>query len=324
MVPADVDLLPQVASIDGWVNRNLGTINDQIRMLAAAQCLQMDALEECILAMEHTWKDIARIRRRTSFPQEPLYGRAFQVIVHTRPAYRTLAGCANTDLQKAILRQVWLLLINRDGDIDLVNNGRWAASENVLTWAVRSTTMVAPLVELLMYIPGIVADLPEDVDDGSALTPLQWAALRGLHRSVDLLLQIPGIKVDAGAGAAGTALHHAAGFQSYGITESLIRHGANLNAVDRCGWTPLHVAAARTRLSVIRLLVRNGANANVPNNERRTPLHLAARSGDRDAAQFLMRSDTVDLTLRDVDGKTPWDYMSGWWSIPGTTTLSGI
>lgn len=61
--------------------------------------------------------------------------------------------------------------------------------------------------------------------------------------------------------------------------QTLLRMGANIEAVDRHGNTPLHLAASRGHELVVTTLLLAGAKWNSRGNGGATPLHCAAVYG---------------------------------------------
>lgn len=51
--------------------------------------------------------------------------------------------------------------------------------------------------------------------------------------------------------------------------------GANLEALNSCGWRPRHVAAAKGQLGIVKALLDHGANTEVMDDTEKTPLYLA-------------------------------------------------
>jgi ankyrin repeat protein len=70
---------------------------------------------------------------------------------------------------------------------------------------------------------------------------------------------------------------------------SLIRQGANLEAVAFETWTPLTAAADQGHLTVVKELKAAGANLNTPDGAGNTPLFYAAVKGRIEVARFLLK-----------------------------------
>lgn len=71
-----------------------------------------------------------------------------------------------------------------------------------------------------------------------------------------------------------TPLHAAAANGHPKMCETLIEHGANVNAQDAQGMTPLHLAMARGHSKTVGVLMAAGADADITNNAGKTPGQL--------------------------------------------------
>ncbi|KAL3472288.1 ankyrin repeat-containing domain protein [Aspergillus californicus] len=143
--------------------------------------------------------------------------------------------------------------------------------------------------------------------DSRDLRPvLLTAAARDLP-SMDLLtILVETFKADVNIALCGdnpaSALHLLARgthwWQADGI-QYLVRHGANVNLVDKRGRTPLHLAVegGYRRLSAAKALLENGADPNILDEKGVAPLSLAI--GDNQMVSLLIRNG-ADLTGGDV------------------------
>jgi hypothetical protein len=101
-----------------------------------------------------------------------------------------------------------------------------------------------------------------------------------------------------------TPLHWAAVQGHWNIVETLVEHGADVNALGWDGGTPLHMACHHDRPDMVRLLLDEGADLTIQNQWGRTPLHVAARRNcDLTATLLLSRGAAVDITTK--EGWTP-------------------
>ena len=82
--------------------------------------------------------------------------------------------------------------------------------------------------------------------------------------------------------------------QAYGgnieRVQSLIRQGANIEAVAFETWTPLTAAADQGHLTVVRELKAAGVHVNTPDGAGNTALFYAAVKGHTEAVRFLMKA----------------------------------
>jgi len=59
------------------------------------------------------------------------------------------------------------------------------------------------------------------------------------------------------------------------VTELLIKHGANVNAMDLWQFTPLHEAASKNRVEVCSLLLAHGGDPTIANCHSKTAIDVA-------------------------------------------------
>ncbi|KAI8833122.1 ankyrin repeat-containing domain protein, partial [Chytriomyces cf. hyalinus JEL632] len=101
-----------------------------------------------------------------------------------------------------------------------------------------------------------------------------------------------------------TPLHFAAMNASADFVLTLVKNGAQVNAVDQHGRTPLRLACNSRRADTIDILVAHGALVDA--KELRyalTPLHMAAKSGHVDILNSLIEYG-ADATSRTSDNRT--------------------
>jgi ankyrin repeat protein len=105
------------------------------------------------------------------------------------------------------------------------------------------------------------------------------------------LLSIAAAGPDAPSADGTTALHRAISVGDAAKAESLIRAGADVNAVNRYGVTPLSLAAADGNARLVGALLKSGADprkANAALHDGRTVVMLAAHTGNADALSLLL------------------------------------
>jgi len=117
-------------------------------------------------------------------------------------------------------------------------------------------------------------------------------------RALPVTLLIVALAVPAAAAGPGapsadgtTALHRAVSVDDVAAAETLVRRGADVNAVNRYGVTPLSLAAAAGDGRLIDLLLRAGADAKAADAalaDGRTLLMLASRTGSVEAVKLLI------------------------------------
>ncbi|CAM9592096.1 unnamed protein product, partial [Phaeothamnion confervicola] len=106
---------------------------------------------------------------------------------------------------------------------------------------------------------------------------------------------------DGGDGA--TPLHAAAGNGNADMVALLLRHGANLDAVDADGQTPLMYAAAGNHGGAIAALLEGGGTTDSRDENDRTVLHLAAEANAAAALTALL-THAMEVDAVDVFGET--------------------
>jgi ankyrin repeat protein len=129
---------------------------------------------------------------------------------------------------------------------------------------------------------------PNGANPAGGEPALVIAVREGSMRVLRVLLDQPGIQVDAPAVNGNSALMMAAFKRNRDAAEALLARGA---AVNRPGWTPLHYAAASGDEDIAKLLIKRGAKLDAvspPASGSYTPLMMAAREGQPDMAVFLM------------------------------------
>ena len=83
--------------------------------------------------------------------------------------------------------------------------------------------------------------------------------------------------------------------------------GADVNEIDKRGWTPLLHAAVRGKTECAAVLIAQGANLNPRDSTEKTPLHYAADRGFAELVKLLVESG-ADFMARDNEGWTPLHY----------------
>ena len=95
------------------------------------------------------------------------------------------------------------------------------------------------------------------------------------------------------------------------LVKLFLEQGLNINARQqhRHGmWAPLHWLAQRGLTHGISCLLQNGANPNMIDDQGRTPMHIIAQKGIGQNQIQLLMEHGGDISIRDIEGKTPLDY----------------
>jgi ankyrin repeat protein len=162
----------------------------------------------------------------------------------------------------------------------------------------RAVQMDDPTTVKNLLVAGVNPNQPNPVGGEPALVT---AVREGSMRVLQVLLDTPGVQVDAPAMNGNTALMMAAFKRNRQAAEALIARGASVN---RPGWTPLHYAAASGDEDVARLLIKRGAKVDAvspPASGSFTPLMMAAREGQPDMAVFLI-GQGANAQLKNTEG----------------------
>ena len=72
-----------------------------------------------------------------------------------------------------------------------------------------------------------------------------------------------------------TPIHFASAYGYAQVVETLINHGADVNAQTHSLETPLHLAARRAHFDVVKMLLHHGANPNKTTKKGHSPLHYS-------------------------------------------------
>lgn len=115
-----------------------------------------------------------------------------------------------------------------------------------------------------------------------------------------LLLEQPGIDLEAGSGNGDTALMMASYKKNKAAVLALLAKGAEVN---RPGWTPLHYAAAAGDVEICEILLSYHARVDAYAPNRLTPLMFAAREGQDRTVKVLLEAG-ADASLVSVYGLT--------------------
>ena len=114
-------------------------------------------------------------------------------------------------------------------------------------------------------------------------------------RVATVLMDQPGIDLEARAPNGNTALMMAAFRKNLPLVVDMIRRGARIN---QQGWTALHYAAAGGSVDITNLLLDHEARIDAEAPSGMTPLMLAAREGQEDVVKVLLARG-ADATLKD-------------------------
>jgi ankyrin repeat protein len=149
----------------------------------------------------------------------------------------------------------------------------------------------------------IDAKINTEIRDNRGWTPLMAAAFRGQAEIVDLLIR-HGAEINALDSGGNSALHWAAFGGHADCARQLIAHSASIDLRNHFGWTPLIQAAARNHTEVVSQLISSGVNLDTCANDGYTALHKAAELGYGEIAQLLLVQG-ANPDLANSEGNTP-------------------
>jgi ankyrin repeat protein len=144
----------------------------------------------------------------------------------------------------------------------------------------------------------------------SGTTSLHEAVYSDLFEIVQMLIasQVDVNTKDSRYGL--TPLHLAAWNNNAKIVKELLKHGAQVNAVNTEGRTSLHYAFGHidNNIEIIQILLEYGAHINAQDKDGNTPLHLAVLYGSLEAVEILIKNN-ADVTIKNNDQKKADDYI---------------
>lgn len=118
--------------------------------------------------------------------------------------------------------------------------------------------------------------------------------------------------VNSKSGEYGQTLLHVASYEGTSeIVELLVdKYKADVNAIDRNGWTPLHSAAAAGNFEICEILLQRGSFARALTNEGASPLHYLVRSNCNDPVLHhrvfkLLLEKGANINQQNKFGETP-------------------
>jgi ankyrin repeat protein len=151
----------------------------------------------------------------------------------------------------------------------------------------------------LEYLINKQVDMGLTVND---MNPLMWAAYHN-NLPATLTLIKAGADINAVNRSFWTALHYAALLGRTQITQALLSAGANINAASDTGMTALMKSAGLNHINNLNLLIKHGAVIDRVDNKGRTAIMYAAAMGRIEALQIL-KSTGANLAVVDYGGQT--------------------
>uniref|UniRef100_A0A673WYZ6 Ankyrin repeat domain 52a n=1 Tax=Salmo trutta TaxID=8032 RepID=A0A673WYZ6_SALTR len=148
------------------------------------------------------------------------------------------------------------------------------------------------------------ADPLDSLLDHEEYTPSHWAAYQGHEGCLEVLLEHK--TCSSQEGNRFTPLHCALMNGRSGAAEMLLESAGvqMVNTRDTKGRTPLHAAACAEDVAGLQLVLRHGAEINAVDHTGRSALMVAADNGQSGTVAILLHRAKADLTLLDDNGNT--------------------
>ena len=134
--------------------------------------------------------------------------------------------------------------------------------------------------------------------------PMYYAAFCGLSDLVEKLIGEHPEHINTLGGPCGAAFHAAARMNRLNVIQTLLRHGADVNAPGLWGRKPFQFASVWGHVEVGQWLLDQGVDVNAKDELDRTSLHLAANAGHYEMVKTLLKQN-ADSNARDTTGLTP-------------------
>ncbi|KAM7439076.1 Protein fem-1 B [Porites harrisoni] len=150
-----------------------------------------------------------------------------------------------------------------------------------------------------------------DLQDREGYSSLHYAAgnISDLCDVLDFLIT-NGADVNAFTNDKFTPLIIASNCNNLNVVNSLIKYGANIHLVDRCGRTALHYSITvvdHDSVTVLRSLIKNGADVNALTNDNCSPLMMSSLSGSVNVVTILVENG-ANMDIQNQNGDTALHY----------------
>ena len=139
--------------------------------------------------------------------------------------------------------------------------------------------------------------------DYHRMTPLMLAAAEDQHAVIDLLVETPGMQLEAVDDGGRTALIWACSCGHAAAAEALLVARCRANTRDAEGKTALMAAVSGGYVSIVSMLILSKADLDVTDGHGSTALALASAMGQTEIIDLLL-GQGADCTTRDDDGRT--------------------
>jgi len=153
----------------------------------------------------------------------------------------------------------------------------------------------------------------KDEVDENRRTALHHAAWNGHDSTVQRLVEVLGVDMEATDKIGSTSMHYAAGGGHNNTLKQLVNIGAKINAEDSAKRTALHWATIFGHEGTIQLLVNElGVNKNAKDDGKHTALHYAALLGRESTVRLMVKTLDINKDAKNREGKTALGITQQW------------
>jgi len=214
--------------------------------------------------------------------------------------YNQLLKLAIEKNYEKIVKKLIKNIKHQDDPVAIINYTQRRGGEPLLHYLIKLTNQkTKKWVEMLLDVPGIKLDL----QDNSGCTPLH-EAIKIYNQAIVTLLLAKGATVDLQDNFGYTPLHDACKCSNQVVVTLLLAKGATVDLQDNSGCTPLHKASKYSNDAVVGLLLDEGASVDVEDNLGSTPLHEASQLCNYGVVQLLLAKG-AKVNVKDDSGSTP-------------------
>ncbi|KAL0121471.1 hypothetical protein PUN28_006763 [Cardiocondyla obscurior] len=211
----------------------------------------------------------------------------------------------NKDMKRALheaaqfaQEDVLKYLLNKGASVDALKRGDWTP---LMLACTKSGPAACQCINALL-----AANANACLRNKDGWTPLLIACRVGDENVIDILLKHLPKCINDRSNNGRSALHIAAFHGHERVINSLVTLSVNLlNARDSTGSTPLHEAVKHGNLDVIKSIISLGADVNLTDNIGQTILHVAALTDNKEAAEYILENNLIDVNYEASFGITP-------------------
>ena len=119
--------------------------------------------------------------------------------------------------------------------------------------------------------------------------PLYYAILCGFRGLIEHLIATYPMDLDARGGYRGSPLLAAFIKDDFSTASSLLQRDADVNVLDKRGFSPLHQASEEGRIDIVRFFLEHDADINLQSSTGITPLGFASHAGEIEVSRLLLQ-----------------------------------